>query len=354
VRVLVVNPGSSSLKVRVVDDAGAAAGTGAPEVVASADVPCAEGAAEAERLHAFMGGVKGLDAAGVRFVHGGAAFRRPVVVDSGVREALGEIADLAPLHNPPALDAIRVLAELWPDLPVAACFDTAFFADLPPAAATFAVPRRWTEEWGVRRFGFHGLSHSWASRQAAERLGRAGDRAFRVVTAHLGAGASLAAVRGGAPVDTTMGFTPLDGLVMATRCGAVDPGVLVWAQRHHGLTVDDLERILDRESGLLGLSGRSGDMRVVVGAAEAGDAAAGLALDVYLHRLRGSIAAMAAALGGLDALAFTGGVGEHSAAVRDRTCDGLAFLGVGGAVPVLVVEAREDLAILSEVRRLLG
>jgi acetate kinase len=368
VRTLVVNPGSSSLKLRILDD---------DAVVATHDLPCREGEAEMAELAAFLDDPArnevGLDAAGVRFVHGGADLRRSVVVDRATIDALEAVRDLAPLHNPPALDALRAVGRLRPGLPVVACFDTAFFADLPDAAATFAVPRPWTEKWGVRRFGFHGLSHAWAARRAAALLDRP-DAAFRVVTGHLGAGASLAAVRGGAPLDTTMGFTPLDGLVMATRCGALDPGVLLWAQRHEGCSADDLERILDRESGLLGMSGLSGDVRTVIAAADRGDGAARLALDVYLHRLRASVAAMAAALDGLDALVFTGGVGEHSAAVRAGASAGLGFLGVtldpdtntaagsgdrvisrgGERVAVLVVEAREDLEIAGEVRRLLG
>jgi acetate kinase len=369
VRTLVVNPGSSSLKLRVIDG---------DSVVAEHDLPSEEGEAEIADLAGFLDSAPPLDAAGVRFVHGGADLRRSVVVDRAVASALEAARDLAPLHNPPALDALRALGRLRPGLPLVACFDTAFFADLPAAAATYAVPRSWTEKWGVRRFGFHGLSHAWASRRAAALLDRP-DAGFRVVTAHLGAGASLAAVRGGAPVDTTMGFTPLDGLVMATRSGSVDPGVLIWVQRHHGLSADDLDRILDRESGLLGLSGLSGDVRTVLAAAGRGDGAARLALDVYLHRLRASVAAMAAALGGLDALVFTGGVGEHSAEVRAGACAGLGFLGLtvddganaataaaaapspgrvinpaGERVAVLVVEAREDLEIAGEVRRLLG
>jgi len=376
VRTLVVNPGSSSLKLRVLDGG---------SVVATHDLACAEGEAELADLAAFLGSAPGpLDAAGVRFVHGGADLRRSVLVDRAVLAALEAARDLAPLHNPPALAALHALAALRPGLPLVACFDTAFFADLPAAAATYAVPRSWTEKWGVRRFGFHGLSHAWAARRAAALLhrgdgGAGGTAGFRVVTAHLGAGASLAAVRDGVPVDTTMGFTPLEGLVMATRSGSVDPGVLIWAQRHHGLSADDLDRILDRESGLLGLSGLSGDVRTLVDAAGRGDGRARLALDVYLHRLRALVAAMAAALGGLDALVFTGGVGEHSAEVRAGACGGLGFLGVavdedanvagtagagppadrvisppGERVAVLVVEAREDLEIAGEVRRLLG
>ncbi len=362
-RVLVVNPGSSSLKLAVLDEGDA--------VVAAHDVPTTAGEAEAAELDAFLGDGPDVGAAGVRFVHGGARFRQSLTVDPGVLAALDGVADLAPLHTPPALTAVRALWRLRPTLPVVACFDTAFFTPLPPAAATYALPRRWVEEWGVRRLGFHGLSHAWASRRAAALLGRP-QAGLRLVTCHLGAGASLAAVADGSPLDTTMGFTPLDGLVMATRCGAVDPGILVWVQRNHGLSADDLDRVLDRESGLLGLSGVSGDLRAVLDAADGDDEAARLAFAVYLHRLRGSVAAMVAALGGLDALVFTGGVGQHSARVRSECCRGLGFLGValdaeanaaaggndrdvaapGHPVRVLVVEAREDLEIAREVRRL--
>lgn len=365
VRVLAVNPGSSSLKLAVLDE-----GDG---VVVEHDVPAVDGEAEAAALDGFLHEAPVVDAAGIRFVHGGDRFRDSLMVDAEVLAHLEGCADLAPLHNPPALAAVRALRRLRPALPVIACFDTAFFAALPPAAATYAVPRHWVEEWGVRRFGFHGLSHAWASRRAAALLDRA-PAGLRLVTCHLGAGASLAAVDGGSPLDTTMGFTPLDGLVMATRCGALDPGVLLFVQRHHGLSADDLDRILDRESGLLGLSGTSGDLRAVLAAADSGDDAAQLAVAVYLHRLRASVAAMAAALGGLDALVFTGGVGEHSARVRAACCDGLRFLGVAldpeanaaaagpdrdvaaptSPVRVLVVEAREDLEISREVRRLAG
>jgi acetate kinase len=262
---------------------------------------------------------------------------------------------------------------LRPDIAVVACFDTAFFARLPAEAATYAVPWRWMERWGLRRFGFHGMSHAYASRQAAALLG-APLAELRMVTCHVGAGVSLAAVAGGAPVDTTMGFTPLDGVVMATRPGSVDPGLLVWVQRHSGLSVDDVERALYREAGLAGLSGTSGDMREVIAAADAGNKRAALALAVYLHRLRAGVASMASAMGGFDVVVFTGGVGENSSRVRGDVCSGLGFLGLaidsernaaddpgdrdiavaGSRVPVLVVRSREDQEIAREVRRLLG
>ena len=363
VPVLVVNPGSSSLKLHVLDSA--------DEVIAAEDVSSTEGRAAGEDLERFLAGAPPFGAAGIRFVHGGAGFRESVLVDAEVLEGLAAVADLAPLHDPPALAALETLRRLRPDLPVVACFDTAFFACLPPAAATYALPRTWIEEWGIRRFGFHGLSHAYASRRAAQLLGRPSTQ-LRLVTCHLGAGASLAAVAGGAPVDTTMGFTPLDGLVMATRCGSVDPGAVLWVLRHHRLSVDEVEQVLSRESGLLGISGTSGDMRYVLGAADRGDERAQLAVAVYVHRLRAGVAAMAAAMDGIDAVVFTGGVGENSIRVREETCAGLNFLGVtldparnagtgdrdvtaeGSVARSLVVRAREDQEIAWEVRSHVG
>jgi acetate kinase len=361
---LVVNPGSSSLKLHLLDDADG--------IIAGHDVPLSGGRIEPDDLAGFLSVHPDVAAVGVRVVHGGAEFREAVLVDQRVEDRLAEVADLAPLHDPPALEVVQVVRRVCPGLPVVACFDTAFFAGLPAAAATYALPWRWIERWGLRRFGFHGLSHAYASRRAPELLG-AGPAELRLVLCHLGAGASLAAVAGGAPVDTTMGFTPLDGLVMATRSGSVDPGLLVWVQQHGGLSVEEVGRTLLFESGLAGLSGGSGDMREVVAAAERGDEKAALALAVYLHRLRSGIAAMAASMGGVDAVVFTGGVGEHSAPVRAGGCAGLAFLGVGvdpernGAgtidrdvataesrVRVLVIQAREDQEIAREVRRIVG
>ena len=361
-QVLVVNPGSSSLKLTVlgVDD----------DALADCDVACSEGRPDQGSLEEFLAAAPAVDAAGVRLVHGGADFRAPVVVDESVLGRLRRVADLAPLHNPPALAALELLRGRLPGVAVVACFDTAFHASLPVEAATYALPWEWTQRWGIRRYGFHGLSHAYASRRAAQLLGSS-RRPLRLVTCHLGAGASLAAVRDGVSVDTTMGFTPLEGLVMATRCGSVDPGALLWAQRHLGIDPAALETVLDRESGLLGISGVSGDLREVIADADAGGERAALALGVYLHRLRAGIGAMAAALGGVDAVVFTGGVGESSARIRRDTCGPLAFLGVaidpdendgagdrdvsapGAAARVLVVHAREDLEIARETRRLL-
>jgi acetate kinase len=275
-----------------------------------------------------------------------------VAIDDDVEQALRELTALAPLHQPKSLAALDAVNRALPDVPAVACFDTAFHASLPEAAATYALPAEWRERWRIRRYGFHGLSHAWAARRAG---------AGRVVTCHLGAGASLAAVRDGRCVDTTMGFTPLEGLVMATRSGSVDPGLLLWLLEETGMAERELARALEHESGLLALAGTD-DMREVV-------QRGGLALDVYLHRLRAHIAAMTAALGGLDALVFTGGVGERSPEVRAGAAEGLGFLGVAvdaqrngrgdeeigvGPVRVLVVEAREDLEIARGTRRVLG
>jgi len=341
--ILTVNAGSSSLKLRVLD--------GDDEVVCAreSDFDGDEGRLRGE-LEAILAAVGPLGAAGHRVVHGGPDFDGPTVVDAGVEARLERLADLAPLHNPPALAAIRALEALAPGLPTVACFDTAFHANLPAAASTYAVPAAWRQRWPLRRYGFHGLSHAYASRRAAELLERPAAE-LRLVTAHLGAGASLAAVRGGRSVDTTMGFTPLEGLVMATRSGTIDPGLVLWVQRHGGLGPDEVERALDRESGLLALCG-SADMREVVAGAEVGDERCRLAFDVYVHRLVAAVAAMAAAMGGLDALVFTGGVGENSAAVRDAATAGAAFLAPD--LTTLVVPAREDLEIASQVRAALG
>lgn len=256
-----------------------------------------------------------------------------------------------------------------PDVPAVACFDTAFHVTLPPAANTYALPARWRERWRVRRYGFHGLSHAWIARRAPELLGTSAS-GLRIVGCHLGAGASLCAIADGRSTDTTMGFTPLEGLVMATRSGSVDPGLLLWLLEKTGMTGRELAHALEHEAGLLGLAGTA-DMRQVLARADAGDRDARTALGVYVHRLRAAIAAMTAALGGLDALVFTGGVGERSSAIRASTVAGLGFLGVaiddrrnanpnvdaeitgaGAQVRTLVVHAREDLEIARQVRDL--
>jgi acetate kinase len=360
VRILVVNAGSSSLKLRVLDDEDV--------VVDSADLPAPREEGSDEEIGEALRGFGRIDAVGHRIVHGGSEYSASVRIDDEIVERLRALVDYAPLHQPKSLAALDAVAGALPDVPVVACFDTVFHAQLPAAAATYALPREWRVRWNLRRFGFHGLSHDYASRRAAELIGRPREE-LRIVTAHLGAGASLAAVEGGHSVDTTMGFTPLEGLVMATRSGSVDPGLVLWLQEHGGMPAAELASSLEHRSGLLGLAGTA-DMREIVERRATGDTEATLAFDVYVHRLRPSIAAMAASMGGLDALAFTGGVGERSAAVRTAAAEGLDFLGVvvddrqaagdyeisrsGATVRTFVIEAREDLEIAWEVRRVLG
>jgi acetate kinase len=375
--VLVVNAGSSSLKLRVL--------AGDDSVTATADLPALRGdASGAAALADTITSFGPVDAVGHRVVHGGTLYSRPVLVTGDVRRRLESLTDLAPLHQPKSLEALDAVSRLLPDVPAVACFDTAFHATIPAAAATFALPAEWRARWTLRRYGFHGLSHAYVSRRAAELLYYPGGTTrppvpprpptpLRIVTCHLGAGASLAAVRDGASVDTTMGFTPLDGLVMATRSGSVDPGLVLWLAEHARTPPAELAATLEHRSGLAGLAGTP-DMREVLSRAAEGDSDAILGRDVYLHRLRGSIASMAASMSGLDALVFTGGVGENSAEIRWRAACGLSFLGIGvdsalnenpdgaddyeisaagAAVQSFVIAAREDKQIAAEVRSIL-
>jgi acetate kinase len=360
---VVVNAGSSTLKVRVLS----------PEDTAgpSLDLDPWDGAGDHPELADFLAGWTGAEVVGHRVVHGGTRYSTAVLIDDAVVDAIAELTDLAPLHQPRAIAAIDAARRALPRVPQVACFDTAFHAGLSPAAAQYALPDAWIKRFGLRRFGFHGLSHGYAAHRAAELLGR-DPAGLRVVTCHLGAGASLAAVRGGRSVDTTMGFTPLEGLVMATRSGSVDPGLIMWLLQRRNLSVDEVAAGLEQSAGLAGLSRLpSGDMREVLRAADAGDEPARLALDVYVHRLRREIAAMAAAMNGLDVLVFTGGIGEHSPRVRAAAADGLTFLGVSldpaqdevssdadisgpGPVRVLVITAREDIEIARQARAVLA
>jgi acetate kinase len=274
-----------------------------------------------------VGGANAIDVVGHRIVHGGPALVDSVRVSPEVRTAIECAAEYAPEHNARALHVLdEVTRLLGPAVPQVAVFDTAFHATLPPAAFTYAGPYEWLAR-GIRRFGFHGISHRYAAHRAAHLMKREVG-VLRIVTCHLGSGCSLAAVRHGKSVNTTMGFTPLDGVPMATRSGAVDPGILIHLLRHEGHTGDSLGRLLNEESGLAGLSGTSGDMRDVLAAADAGSERARLALDVYAHHVRRAIVSMAASMNGLDALVFTGGVGEHAPRVRTEVCKGLGFLGV--------------------------
>jgi acetate kinase len=363
-RVLVVNAGSSSLKLTRFDADGS--------VSASTTVDHWQGEGHLEPLADFLGACGPVDAVGHRIVHGGPRHTEPAVVDDMLVAHLYSITHLAPLHQPRALAGVRAVRDLLGDVPAVACFDTAFHATLPPAAATYALPREWNERWALRRYGFHGLSHAWAVHRAAELTGRA-SADLRVVSCHLGAGASLAAVLGGRSVDTTMGFTPLAGLVMNTRPGTLDPGLVLWLLEHGHVPQHELSDVLDHHAGLKGLSGTDGDLRDVLAGRASGDRDCTLAFDVYVHRLAREAAAMTAATGGLDLLVLTGGVGEHAWEVRAALAERLAHLGVavdddrnrrtttdadisadGSAVRTVVVTAREDLEIRGQVLALLG
>lgn len=361
VRVLTVNAGSSSLKVRLLD---------ADDLVVQAeDVPVEGGRFDAVALSHLVRELPMPDAVAHRVVHGGERFTGPVLVEDDVRRELETLIDLAPLHQPLALAALDAVSRALPGVPAVACLDTAFHLTLPAAASTYAVPEQWRSRWGVRRFGFHGLSHADASRAAARLIGEDVVQ-LRTVVCHLGAGASLCAVRGGRSVDTTMGFTPLEGLVMATRSGSIDPGLVLWLQEHGGMSAARLADDLEHRSGLLGLTGCA-DMRVVVERAAAGDERAVLGLEVYVHHLVAGVAAMTASLGGIDLLVFTGGVGERSPEVRRRTVAALEHLGMSldlaanaavtegdvsspdSVAAVVVVHAREDREMAAQSRRLL-
>ena len=335
--VLVVNAGSTSLKLRVVSENGEAH-----------DVPSLEQAGKSE-----------LDAVAHRVVHGGPRLRKPVLIDEEIRREILALEPLAPLHNAPALRAIAEAEEAFPDLPHVAVFDTAFHETIPEEASVYAIPPRWREEFGVRRYGFHGLSVEWSVERASALLGRTG---LRIVVCHLGGGCSVTAVVDGRSVDTTMGFSPLEGVPMNTRSGSIDPGAMLYLLRERGVEIDALDHALNFDSGIEGLGGGSRGSRELEDAAEAGDPAATLAYAVFEHRVAGAVAAMAAAAGGIDALVFTAGIGEGSERVRAHVCDRLSFLGVeldatasGGdvldrdiaasnsPVRVLVVHAREEL-----------
>jgi acetate kinase len=364
-RILAVNAGSSSLKLGLIgeDD----------ETLAGHDLDVPGQTAQPEELRqALSGDLQAADAVVHRIVHGGDRFYEAVRIDAGVEAALRQLVELAPLHQPKSLAALDAVSEVLPDIPAIACFDTAFHASLPAAARTYALPAEWRERWPLHRYGFHGLSHAWVARRVPEMLGITHDSALRIVSCHLGAGASLCAIAAGISMDTTMGFTPLEGLVMATRSGSVDPGMLLWLLERSGMSEHEVAHALEHESGLLGLCGTA-DMREVLDREHAADPAATLALEVYVDRLRGAIATMAAALGGLDALVFTGGVGEHAVEVRWEAAAGLEFMGVaidpdlnaavsgdgeitlaGAPVRALVLRAREDLEMVRQARVLLS
>jgi acetate kinase len=344
--ILVVNAGSTSLKLSLVGEDGSATKVGSFEEIDSV-----------------------LEGVAHRVVHGGQRFIEPVVVDGAVEREIVELEAIAPLHNGPALEGLKRAREAFPDVPHIAVFDTAFHHTIPAEASTYALPAEW-REWGIRRFGFHGLSVEWSTQRAAELLGR--DAGARLVVCHLGGGCSVTAVRDGRSVDTTMGFSPLEGIAMTTRSGSIDPAIVFYVMRVHGLTADAAEHALNFESGIEGLAPGHGGTRAVERAAAAGDEPAALAVGVFVHRLSAAIAAMAAAAGGIDALVFTGGIGEHSAMIRASSCASLGFLGLSldtglnatptldcdvagpeSAVRILLVAAREDVVAARAARDVL-
>jgi acetate kinase len=336
--VLVVNAGSTSLKLSVVEETGAS-----------------------RPLQSLAEAPADLMAVGHRLVHGGPSFRAPVLLDDATLAALGGLVELAPLHNAPALEAVEEARRSLPSLPQVAVFDTEFHSTLPDEASTYAVPERWRTEWHVRRYGFHGLAVQWASEQVP---------ASRLLVCHLGGGCSVSAVLDGRSVDTSMGFSPLEGVAMATRSGSVDPAAVLYLLRTGAASLDEIEHSLERESGLLGLSGLSSAAEELERSPEP---AARLALEIYCYRVATAAGAMSVALGGLDAIVFSGGVGEGSALVRARICSRLGFLGVeldekrnaaaepdcdvgrvASAVRVAIVKAREDVVAARAVRALVS
>ena len=322
-RILVINVGSSTVKLSVTE-------MPVGDQIFKAELPIGK-----KKIEDVLGSIRGLleaervpavEAVGHRVAHGADRFREAARIDDSVIAAIESLNPLAPLHNPPAVAGIRVARACWPDVPQVAVFDTAFHGDAPPHATTYAVPEEW-REGGVRRFGFHGTSHKYVMERVAQAL-EASPRDLRIVSCHLGNGASLCAIERGVSVDTSMGMTALEGLVMGSRSGDVDPGLAGHLHRVLGLSAEEVEDALYRRSGLVALSGRGSDLREVEAAAAEGDPRAQLALAVYAYRARKYVGAYAAAMGGLDVLAFTGGIGENSASMRRRICDRLEFLGL--------------------------
>jgi acetate kinase len=368
--VLVLNSGSSSLKYQLIEpDSGESLADGTVEQIGEPSSPVTDHGAALrvafEKLCDDGIDLKacGLAAVGHRVVHGGALFYRPTIIDDKVIAELEQLSMLAPLHNPPALQGIEVARTMLPDVPHVAVFDTAFFHNLPAAAATYAIDRELAEKWQIRRYGFHGTSHRYVSEQAAAFLGRPWEKLNQIVL-HLGNGASASAIAGGRPVDTSMGLTPLEGLVMGTRSGDIDPSIVSYLHREAKMSVDDIESMLNQHSGLLGLAGER-DFRRLREMIESGYSSAQLAYDVFIHRLRKYVGAYLAILGRTDVVTFTAGVGENAAAVRLDAMNGLQGLGIeiderrntqpakgarristdASAIAVLVVPTNEELAI---------
>jgi acetate kinase len=366
-RILVINGGSSSFKCRLDDLPEGPLPIAPPKPVWEQRVDWDQSTSVADVLEPVLKSLPGaVDVVGHRIVHGGPVYRETTALTPEVRAAIAKEIEFAPAHNRFELEAVQAVDRfLGSGVLQIAVFDTGFHATLTPDAYVYPVPYAWLEQ-GIRRYGFHGINHQYASGRAAEIL-QAASASLKLIVCHLGNGASLAAVRGGKSVDTTMGFTPLEGLMMGTRCGSIDPGILVYLIRHRGSTAEELDEIMNRKSGLLGVSGISGDMRKIESAIDAGNRRAQLAFDVYAHHLLRDLGAMVAVLGGADAIIFTGGVGENSARLRERVCSNLGFLGLkldatknartgadqdiaapDSRVRVLVIRAQEEWEIARE------
>jgi acetate kinase len=357
-RALVLNVGSSSLKWSVLEEA-------SREASASRTVSWSPGETIAAAFERCVGDVGSVEAIGHRFVHGGSKFTSSVRVDDAVRAELGDLVVLDPLHMRPAVEVLDLARRRWPGVPQVAAFDTAFHATLPEEAARYAIPREWTAEGTVRRYGFHGLSVDHAVERTRSMLG---EMPPRMLVLHLGSGCSITAVASGRSIDTTMGFTPLEGVMMGTRSGSVDPGLVLHVMTTLGLDAAAMREGLESRSGLLGVSGSS-DLRVVLKEADSGAAGAKLGYAMFVHSVRRGAGGMLGSLGGVDALVFTGGAGENSPRLRGDVAAAFAFAGVEidpvanegctpdasigrGRVPTVVVKAREDLVILREIRGL--
>jgi acetate kinase len=369
-RVLVINSGSSSLKYRLIDGQDALA-RGIVERIGEPDSPVADHDAALRQVLDSLD-LDGVTALGHRVVHGGPRFSEPVLIDDEVAATIEELVPLAPLHNPANLAGITAARTLLPDLPQVAVFDTAFHRTLPPAAATYAIDVATAQRYGIQRYGFHGISHAYVTRRTAALLGRRADD-LNVITLHLGNGASACAVRGGRSVATSMGLTPLEGLVMGTRSGDIDPAVITHLHRSGGMSVEEIDELLNHRSGLRGLAGVN-DMRQVLARRRDGDEAAALAFDVYCHRIRCYVGAYVAVLGHLDAVTFTAGVGENNPEVRQTALAGLQGMGIavdasrddapadgervvspeGAGVAVCVIPTDEEQEIADQTRRLLA
>ena len=303
-----------------------------------------------------------IDVVGHRVVHGGAKYSEPTIINDDVKKAIADLIPLAPSHNPANLEGIKTIEEILPEIPQVAVFDTAFHTTIPEHAKVYPIPYKYHEQ-GIQRYGFHGTSHQYCAHRTAQILQQP-LKNLKIVTCHLGNGCSLAAIKDGVCIDTTMGFSPLEGLMMGTRCGSIDPQILIYMMQEYDLDASEIDRILNKESGLLGVSGVSNDLRNIVKAIEEGNTQAQLAYDIYLHYLKKAIGTMVASLNGLDVLVFTAGVGENQSMLREKTCGGLSYLGLklepaknltepvdeniaasDSQVKVLVIHTQEDWAI---------